>query len=109
MAPQLPCQMMKGAGEMVQTKEPIIVPFSKFELEVREGIAAWSRPASDHEQVSAGADQAGFGLHALDGGEELRAPPRVFEPCIEIRCGPGRSLDTDERFDCESGLLHFAS
>jgi len=101
--------MMKGAGEMVQTKEPIIVPFSKFELEVREGIAAWSRPATDHEQVSARADQAVFGLHAPEGGEELRALPRVFEPGIKIRYSPGRSLDTNERFDRESSLLHLAS
>jgi hypothetical protein len=29
----------------------------------------WSRPATDHEQVRARADQARLGLHASDGGE----------------------------------------
>src|SRR5918997_3404252 len=72
-------------------------------------VIRWSRSASYYKQVGASADQAGFGLHAPDGGEQLRAPPRVFEPSIKIGCGPGRSLDTDERFDRESGLLHFAS
>ena len=74
-----------------------------------ESGEVWSGPATDHEQVSARADQAGFGLHAPDGGEELHAPSRYFEARIKIRYGPGRSLDTDERFDCESSLLHLAS
>src|SRR4028118_235665 len=72
-------------------------------------VNSWSRPSSDHEQVSARTDQAGFGLHAPDGSEELRASPRVFEPCSKLGCGPGRSLDADERFDRESGLLRLAS
>jgi len=59
--------------------------------------------------VSAHADQAEFGLYAPDGGEELHTPSWGFEPGIKIRYGPGRSLDTDERFDYESGLLHLAS
>jgi hypothetical protein len=50
-----------------------------------------------------------LGLYAPDGGEELRAPSWGFEPRIKIRYGPGRSLDTDKRFDYESSLLHLAS
>ena len=46
--------MMKGAGVMVQTKEPIIVPFSKFELEVREGIAWPDGPKVQIRAVSPG-------------------------------------------------------
>ena len=45
---------MKGAGVMVQTKEPIIVPFSKFELEVREGIAWPDGPKVQIRAVSPG-------------------------------------------------------
>jgi GNAT superfamily N-acetyltransferase len=46
--------MMKGAGVMVQTKEPIIVPFSKFELEGREGIAWPDGPKVQIRAVSPG-------------------------------------------------------
>jgi hypothetical protein len=70
---------------------------------------ACSRPATDHEQVRARADRAGFGLYTPDGGKELHAPSRYFEPRIKIRYSPGRPLDTDERFDCEPSLLHLAS
>ena len=45
---------MKGAGAMVETKEPIIVPFSKFELEVREGIAWPDGPKVQIRVVSPG-------------------------------------------------------
>lgn len=39
---------------MVETKEPIIVPFSKFELEVREGIAWPDGPKVQIRAVSPG-------------------------------------------------------
>jgi GNAT superfamily N-acetyltransferase len=45
---------MKGAGVMVQTKEPILVPFSKFELEVRKGIAWPDGPKVQIRAVSPG-------------------------------------------------------
>ena len=46
---------------------------------------ACSRPATNSEQMSTRANQAGFRLHAPDGSEQLRALPRLFEPSIKIR------------------------
>src|SRR5215207_9010754 len=45
---------MKGVGMMVQTKGPMPVPFSKFELEVREGIALSDGPEVLIRPVSPG-------------------------------------------------------
>jgi GNAT superfamily N-acetyltransferase len=46
--------MMKGIGMIVQTKGSVPVPFSKFELEVRQGIASSADPEVRIRSVSPG-------------------------------------------------------
>jgi GNAT superfamily N-acetyltransferase len=60
--PWVACQMIKVIGMIVQTKGSVPVPFSKFELDVRQGIALSGDPEIRIRPVSSGDED---GLRAM--------------------------------------------
>jgi hypothetical protein len=54
---------------------------------------------TDNKDVCGGTEQTGLRFYSSNGLKKCPAPPRVFEPRVEVGQDPRRALDTHERFD----------